>query len=129
MATCTCGGEIGGYCATGKENTAMAPVSVMTTDSTVAKIGRSMKKCENMSDTSLLARRRLSQTRHGHLLRLHLHVRADLLERPHGDPLALLQPLGDDAQAVRLERPGRDAAVHGLALRVDHVDVFQPLVR
>src|SRR5207249_11527433 len=53
MATCTCGGEIGGYCATGKENTAIAPVSVMTTDSTAAKIGRSMKKCENMSDASL----------------------------------------------------------------------------
>ncbi|MGA2259408.1 MAG: hypothetical protein ABSG53_32435, partial [Thermoguttaceae bacterium] len=46
MATYTCGGEIGGYCATGKENTAIPPASVMTMDSTVAKIGRSMKKCE-----------------------------------------------------------------------------------
>src|SRR5437588_8551534 len=51
MATCTCGGEIGGYCAIGKENTASPPASVMTTDSTVAKIGRSMKKCEIMSGT------------------------------------------------------------------------------
>src|SRR5437762_675269 len=50
MATCTCGGEIGGYCATGKEDTAMPPASVMTTDSTVAKIGRSMKKWEIMAD-------------------------------------------------------------------------------
>ena len=46
MATCTCGGEIGGYCAVGNVNTAMPPASVMTTDSTVAKIGRSMKKRE-----------------------------------------------------------------------------------
>ena len=30
----------------GRVNTATAPASVMTMDSTAAKIGRSMKKCE-----------------------------------------------------------------------------------
>ena len=43
------GGVIGGYWATGRLNTATAPASVMTIDSTEAKIGRSMKKCENMN--------------------------------------------------------------------------------
>src|SRR4051794_30981550 len=40
----TLGGVIRGYCATGRNASAMAPVRAMTTDSTVAKIGRSMKK-------------------------------------------------------------------------------------
>jgi hypothetical protein len=41
------GGVIRGYCATGRVNTATAPVNVMTMDRTAAKIGRSMKKREN----------------------------------------------------------------------------------
>jgi hypothetical protein len=39
-------GVIGGYCAIGSANRAIAPVRVMASDSTDAKIGRSMKKCE-----------------------------------------------------------------------------------
>ena len=35
-----------GYCAIGSVNTAIDPASVMTIDSTEAKIGRSMKKRE-----------------------------------------------------------------------------------
>ena len=35
-----------GYWAIGSDTTAMAPVSVMTIDSTAAKIGRSMKNRE-----------------------------------------------------------------------------------
>src|SRR5690348_16847375 len=42
------GGVICGYCATGRFTTATAPARVMTSDSTDAKIGRSIKKCENM---------------------------------------------------------------------------------
>ena len=41
------GGVICGYCAIGSVQTATPPASVMTIDSTVAKIGRSMKKREN----------------------------------------------------------------------------------
>src|SRR5271166_920873 len=42
------GGVICGYWASGRLNTATAPASVMTMDRTEAKIGRSIKKCENM---------------------------------------------------------------------------------
>jgi hypothetical protein len=42
------GGVIRGYCATGKLKTATAPARVMTIDRTVAKIGRWMKKWENI---------------------------------------------------------------------------------
>ena len=46
MEMTTDGGVMRGYCATGRNSSAMPPVSVMTTDSTVAKMGRSMKKRE-----------------------------------------------------------------------------------
>ena len=41
--TSTVGGVISGYCAIGSVNSATAPASVITIDSTEAKIGRSMK--------------------------------------------------------------------------------------
>src|SRR5579884_2620506 len=44
--TSTVGGVTSGYCATGRLRSAIAPANVMTMDSTEAKIGRSMKKCE-----------------------------------------------------------------------------------
>src|SRR5581483_1248632 len=47
----TPGGVIRGYWAIGRLASAMPPISVMTTDSTVAKIGRSMKKREITSRT------------------------------------------------------------------------------
>ena len=50
METTTPGGVIRGYWATGRNNSAMPPISVMTTDNTVAKMGRSMKKREIMAD-------------------------------------------------------------------------------
>src|SRR5689334_5139059 len=43
------GGVIGGYCASGKLSTATPPARVITSDSTAAMIGRSMKKCENIT--------------------------------------------------------------------------------
>src|SRR3954470_21702398 len=54
--TCTVGGLICGYCEIGRPWKARAPASTMTIDSTAAKIGRSMKKTENM--VSALGRRR-----------------------------------------------------------------------
>src|SRR4051812_6055690 len=48
------GGVMGGYCASGRLNTETAPARVMTMDSTVAKMGRSMKKRENMVRTCRL---------------------------------------------------------------------------
>ena len=43
QVTCTVGGVISGYCATGSNITAMLPASVIMTEITAAKIGRAMK--------------------------------------------------------------------------------------
>src|SRR5262245_26241756 len=40
------GGAISGYCATGRRENDTAPTITNTTETTAAKIGRSMKKCE-----------------------------------------------------------------------------------
>jgi len=48
------GGVICGYCAMGNVNTETTPASVMANDSTVAKIGRLMKK--RVNTTGLLHR-------------------------------------------------------------------------
>src|SRR3954465_6898568 len=46
--TVTTGGAISGYCAIGKGRTAAGPASAVKAARTAAKIGRSMKKRENM---------------------------------------------------------------------------------
>src|SRR4051812_10060648 len=46
--TVTTGGAISGYCATGSERIAARPASTRNSEITAAKIGRSMKKRENM---------------------------------------------------------------------------------
>jgi hypothetical protein len=43
------GGVICGYCAIGKLKAAIPPAKVMTIDKTEAKMGRSIKKCENIA--------------------------------------------------------------------------------
>src|SRR5581483_11531897 len=127
-----------GYWAIGRLSRAMPPTRVMTTDSTVAKIGRSMKNREITAGTpekrdrgqksgfrsfcplssvlcllslvgrGALAGRRAGQRRHGDALGPDPHARADLEQRADHHPVARLQPVADDAQAVRLQRPGRD---------------------
>src|SRR5690242_17463955 len=47
--TVTTGGAISGYCAIGRFLIAASPASTMKIESTAAKIGRSMKKRENMA--------------------------------------------------------------------------------
>src|SRR5690606_37312417 len=47
--TTTVGGVMSGYWATGRVNAAMAPMSTITNDNTVAKMGRSTKKCGNFT--------------------------------------------------------------------------------
>jgi hypothetical protein len=49
--TDTVGGETCGNCASGRLKAAMPPASVMNTDSTAAKIGRSIKKREITADS------------------------------------------------------------------------------
>ena len=48
----TVGGAISGYSAIGRPRWATAPAIVSSTESTVAKIGRSIKNFENMGDSS-----------------------------------------------------------------------------
>src|SRR5262245_32466323 len=144
MATTTPGGVMRGYWAIGRENSAMPPTSVITTLSTVAKIGRSMKKRDSMADgPSLLAvggralvrhgghgcRRRLAQRRHGDGLRLDLQVGANLRQSADEHRVVGVQALKNHPQAVLLKRPGRDPAVLDLVLGIDHVDELEPLVR
>src|SRR5580692_6644359 len=45
--TTTVGGTTSGNCATGSKKAAIAPASVISIERTEAKIGRSIKKCEN----------------------------------------------------------------------------------
>src|SRR5262245_61769727 len=111
---------MGGYWATGRTIRAIAPARVMTIDRTEAKIGRSMKKCEIMGSTvrddgSWLGRgrggrvafglgvlapgdRRVLGDRHGGLVRLDHHLRADELDAADDDPLARLEPAFDHAK-------------------------------
>src|SRR5262249_43348800 len=132
-------------------------MSVMTTLRTVAKMGRSMKKRDSMASGPLLfgasilarvlvpgrggpaaagvfrsllgdRRRRRPQRGHGASLRLDLRVRPDLLEPADEDAVVRRQPLDDLAQAVVLERPGRDPAVLDLVVLIDDVDELCPLV-
>ena len=49
--TWTTGGTTSGYWAIGSPNSATTPTMTITTDNTVAKIGRSMKKLENIEWT------------------------------------------------------------------------------
>src|SRR5260370_762044 len=105
--TRTTGGAMSGYCATGSRVTATVPTITKTIETTAAKIGRSMKKCE----------RRISV---GPGLsggsRRALPVRRDLGARTRAH-----QPVDDDVVV------GRKAVDHAQA--VDHRpegDVFRP---
>src|SRR5437660_46664 len=144
----TPGGVMRGYCASGNDISARPPISVMTTDSTVAKIGRSMKKFEIMAPTPhllpgfirrrlfLLGRiggrrvavRRPGERRHRRPIRPYLHARADLWKPSDDDPVVRFQPLRDHAQAVRLERPRGDPAILHFVVGIENVDVLQALI-
>src|SRR5579862_8090033 len=118
--TCTPGGVIRGYCASGKVKRAMPPISVITTDRTVAKIGRSMKNREIMNAPRKLLGRLFGrlrgwsgagvgrpQCRHeDFILACDGHSWPDLLQRAHHNPVVRLEPV-DNAQAVFLERSCR----------------------
>ena len=51
MVTSTVGGVISGYWEMGRARTATSPAITITIETTVAKIGRSIKKRENMVDS------------------------------------------------------------------------------
>src|SRR5215213_2734505 len=83
------GGAISGYCATGRRVKATAPRITITIETTAAKIGRSMKKCEIRIPVRLLCLGlRAGRPRGSSALLL----RRDLLARPHPH-----QAVDDDA--------------------------------
>src|SRR5262249_26256495 len=95
--TCTVGGEISGYWATGRLRRASVPVSVMTSDSTTAKIGRSMQKRESIGRVlSVLRFPGRLRRRHGHRLGINDQVGPDLLQHADHHAIVRLQTLIDD---------------------------------
>src|ERR1700688_358858 len=98
---CACttieGGTTSGYSAIGSARNAMSPASRISTESTPAKIGRSMKNLERFiclcpwSDPA---------ARHRHGLRSDERARTHALQSVHDDPLVGLEPRGHDAQAI-----------------------------
>ena len=138
---------IRGYCAIGSQYSAIPPIKVMTTDRTVAKIGRSMKKRESMAGDpfSLRLLRVVGDscvldpagggattavwpsvgigTRSGVISpRL-----PDLQDSTADDPVVRFQPFLDHPQTVFLERARRDPAGLDLVVGIEHIDVLPPL--
>src|SRR6185295_2702858 len=97
----TVGGAISGYCATGSENAAMVPASVMMIASTIAKTGRSMKKREKLP-----------------IRGLHRSARAYLHQVVDDHLLAFLQAAGDDHVGAH-PAAGLHGAHRGLAVGAD----------
>src|SRR5436190_495601 len=96
-----------GYCAKGSRVSATAPTITMTIDTTAAKIGRSMKKCERriLVDLGLCGGRRRA-----------LAVRRDLGARTRAD-----ETVDDDVVVRRNSRDHAQAVDHG-----PERDVFRP---
>src|SRR2546430_1443098 len=128
----TTGGAISGYWAIGSRPKETSPRITNTSDTTPAKIGRSMKKREmrmGRSGASVgLARRGCGGCRTlGGLLRHHLDART----RPHqavdDDAVIRLEPGRDHAQAVH-DRAERHVFGAGDVLAVDHEHEFAHLL-
>src|SRR3954454_4735043 len=93
------GGVTGGYWDRGRVRTASAPARVKSAESTVAKIGRSMKKRGSTRALLLSGYRRLDR---GRLLGHHLDPGSDPLEPADDHPVVRLDPLLDHPQPPRL---------------------------
>src|SRR3989442_12782505 len=123
------GGAISGYCAIGRRENDTPPTITNTIDTTAAKIGRSMKKCEMRI---VRAPGALFGLGHGRARRRRFLGR-HLGSGPHhgqpvdDDPVLGREPVLDDAQSV-LDLPERDVFLPGDILRVDRVDELARLL-
>src|SRR3954471_9003614 len=115
--TVTTGGAMSGYCAMGNVRIAARPASAMKMDRTAAKIGRSMKKRENM----LFLRRGFRFFFCLCFGNLHRGTRPDAHHAIGDHALAALQARGDDP-GVAGPRAGLDRPRLGHALLVDDID-------
>src|SRR5215831_14225826 len=110
------GGAISGYCATGRRTNATVPRITNTIETTAAKIGRSMKKCEMRIRAASalfvadLRPGRLGRGRAPLLLRLHLDARARAHQAVDHHPVVAGNAVLDDAQVARQLR-GRDVSL------------------
>src|SRR5262249_55491769 len=127
------GGAISGYCATGRRTNATVPRITNTIETTAAKIGRSMKKCEMRIRAASalfvadLRPRRLGRGRAPLLLRLHLDARARAHQAVDHHPVVAGNAVLDDAQVARQLR-GRDVSLPHHVLAVDHQHVLARLL-
>src|SRR5690242_16653887 len=111
------GGAISGYCATGRRAKLTAPRITNTIETTAAKIGRSMKKCEMRIRAALDLFRVVADLRPGRRGR----GRGALLLRPHLDAgTRAHQPVDDDA--ILRGKPGLDHPQ--VARQLAECDVF-----
>src|SRR6185369_3756614 len=127
------GGAISGYCATGRRENATMPRITKTIETTEAKIGRSMKKCDMRMDARPRLFRSLGSARgtgrrSAGLLRGHLHAGARLHQT--ADDHAVFRPdaVLDDALAVRHKLAERDVFLPRRVLAIDHQHVFADLL-
>src|SRR6266403_3261131 len=96
------GGAISGNCATGSRKTMTAPAITKRMAMTIATIGLPMKNLDTVA-LSLPGRRRRGRGRRVRL-RVHHDAVLDLLQALGHDAFARFQPLGDDPEAVHLDR-------------------------
>src|SRR3989344_525266 len=135
--TTTEGGATSGYSEMGRPRNAISPPRKMSTDSTPAKMGRSMKKRDRFMDANSSGRsgsgrwrlgcvlgflaitRNLGLGGHGDRLRRHHCTGTHALQAVDDDVLARLEARGDHAQAVNRRAQG-DLAVLGLVALAHH---------
>src|SRR5262249_44801462 len=119
------GGATSGYWAIGNFRRATEPTMTMTIDSTVAKIGRSMKTCENMRPPSLVLGCLVGwfgrRAGHGALVGIDLGLVTDPLNAVDNDPVVGLDALQNDLQAAT-HPPELDFLAFGDVLAIDDVD-------
>src|SRR5437868_3820295 len=137
--TTTEGGATSGYSEIGSPRSAIRPAISISSDSTPAKIGRSMKNLERFmlvppEPGSGLRVRHVLGLRlnfglrvHGHGLWRHQRARTDVLQAVDDHALARLQAPGDHAQTVD-RRAECHFAVFGLVVFADHQDELLVLV-
>src|SRR2546421_6316951 len=114
------GGATSGYWAIGNCDSATAPTMTMTIESTVARIGRSMKTCENIGrllTLGFLVGCFGGRPRHGNTFRLDLCPVAHPLVVVHDDPILRLKPRTHGFHAIA-QPVELDVAAFGGALGV-----------
>src|SRR4051812_1766308 len=127
------GGAISGYCATGNREKATAPRITMTIETTEAKIGRSMKKCDirmppGPTNSRILGLRASRDRGSALLLRRDLHIWPDPHQAIDHDAVVRLDAILDDAQVVFDQWPERNVLLHRRVVGIDHQNELADLL-